>query len=275
MVLINNSRRCGMNILYSILTFQRTLRKRDILSEEQRGKITRSFTGTFRKNSESKTRRLSIMKQNRTKKTRFLVTFMLVAVALSTTCFAAEWLPWGPNHFTPYTGSIGAFSTYYSVSDLRWTEDQIREIGFDPGIGWKSLELECRPYSNNPGQDTTQVSADALWEYQGTDHLDIMTNLPNGYGEFQKNDPDDIAIVCVRLATIEPEEEYYGTIELDPKSGITFTNRRVLFESEYGRHPGEGIYDDSLPLKYEQLFNRNYDGDVVDADTYFGRYYDW
>lgn len=216
-----------------------------------------------------------MIKQNRTKKTRLLVTFILVAVVLSTTCFAAEWLPWGPNHFTPYTGSIGAFSTHYSVSDLRWTKEQILDIKSDPGIGWKSLELECRPYSNNAGQDTTQVSAGALWEYQGTDHPDIMTNLPNGYGEFQKKDPDDIAIVCVKLATVEPEVEYYGEMELDPKSGITFTNRRVLFESEYGRHPGEAIYDDSLPLKYEQLFNRNYDGDVVDADTYFGKYYDW
>lgn len=213
--------------------------------------------------------------EKKARRIKLALTLTLVSAMLTTTCLAATWYAWGPQFFTPYTGSVGAFSTYFSASELKWTSEQISDIIADWPVGWETLEIECRPYSNNAGQDTTSVSPSLLWDYQGTDHPDIMTNLPDGYGEFQSDDPDDIAIVCGRLGEVEAEEEYYGEFELEPKNGITFTNRRVLFESEYGVFFADIAYEDSLPLKYEQLFNRTSDSDVVDANTYFGRYYEW
>lgn len=195
-----------------------------------------------------------------------------LAAILSTTAFAATWYEWGPNYWTPYTGEMGAFSTSFEALDLSWSSSQIEDIKSYVGVGFKTLELECRPYSNNSGMETTPVDPNNMWYNPGKGNYDFISTLPSAEAEFQSNDPDDLAITCQRLADIEAETSYYGVFNLEPRPGITFSNRRVLLESEFGLKP---LPADSIPVAYEQVFNRTGDSNVTAANTYFGRYYSW
>ena len=203
---------------------------------------------------------------------RCSLTCVSLTLLLSTTCFAATWYAWGPNFWTPYTGEMGAFASSFEALDMKWTALQTIQIETFSGVGYKTLELECRPYSNNPGNGTTPADPNDIWVNDGQGHYDFISNLPMCEPEFQDDDPDDLAITCQRLANLEAETSYYGIFNLTPKSGITFTNRRVLLESEFGLRP---LTCDSIPVYYEQVFNSSGDSNVVAANTYFGRYYAW
>lgn len=212
------------------------------------------------------------MKNVKSKFTKFILVCGALITVLATTAFAATWYKWGPNYWTPYTGEMGAFSTSFEALDMIWSSKQIAQIKGSAGVGYKTLELECRPYSNNPGMETTSVNPNNIWYNPGTGNYDFISTLPKAEPEFQADDPDDIAITCQRLADLNAETPYYGVFNLESRPGITFSNRRVLFESEFGLRP---LTTDSIPVSYEQLFNRTGDSNVTAANTYFGRYYAW
>ena len=205
------------------------------------------------------------------KRIRVISATVVLALALAITASAATWHSWGPQYFTPYTGTMGAFDDGVKASDMMWSSDDITSIKNAGGVGFKTLEFECRPYSNNPGSETTSVDPNNIW-YNNDNQISFMSNYPSAYYEFQSNDPDDVAICVGRAADLVAETSYYGTLSLELKPGITTANRRVLLESEFGR---QLVVGDSIPTDYEQVFNRSSDSDVEAADTYFEKTYEW
>lgn len=194
---------------------------------------------------------------------RLIVICSVLCSLLTTTCLAAAtWYPWGPQYFTPHTGTIGASSTMFEVDNLRWTQEQITQIDTAGGIGYKSLELECRPFAG-----TTAVDPHTLWN---NSNVSFESNLPHCSFEFQDSDCDDIAIACNRLVEVEADTPYYGRATLTPKTGATFGDKKALFESEFGRYVGV----DSYPIAYEQVFNQTSDSNPLHAAA-FGSYYSW
>ena len=181
---------------------------------------------------------------------------VVLAVSLSVTVLAATQYNWGPQDFTPYTGSFIARDDLVSAFDMKWTNTQVSnfELGqssMSP-LSWLTTEYEFRPVGYTPQQ---------LWE-NGSERL--FSNMPSAYYEFQAYDTDDIAVCSGYAAGYEANTYYYGHLYFDETTSIPSSSTRYIFESEYGMTvPGS---DDSLPSAYEQYDLSN---------TYLNTYYSW
>lgn len=205
-----------------------------------------------------------------------VLVFALTIISASATAipFAVAWQPWGPHFYTPDQGRFIASSEGFAVQNLTWSSgdiDRIQMYFLDESI-IKTIEFECRPYSNNPGAETTPVDPNAMW-YNEKSKIKFTSNLPDAFYEFQSTvlDGDDVSIGVGNADLLVAGTKYSGTLSLTAKPNITFTNRRVLFESEFG---AKSLFD-SVPIYYEQYNNTISDSNVLAANTYFGSFYSW
>jgi len=201
------------------------------------------------------------MKQRRlVKRILAILSSITIILSMQVNASAATQYAWGPNTWTPYQGSFYASTTYVSVYNMKWNSSQVSiwELAQSGQfLTWLTTEYEIRPVNY-----TTQQ----IWVL-GSESF--STNLPAAYCEFQPDDPEDIAVCSGWAAGYVAETSYYGRLYLSAASNAP-TTPRYIFESEYGQTVP--LFDDSLPLCYEQYVSRP---GLTLPSTYFGTYYNW
>jgi hypothetical protein len=165
---------------------------------------------------------------------------------------AAAEEPWGPHSYTPYTGTMQATPTAARAFSLQWTSSQVTTWSLAQQYSTFLLvtEYEIRPVEDHP---------DTYWDYS---NYTYASNFPSAYHEYEAGtDPgdNDVAVCCGHAAGFNSTTTYYGSLGLASRSGASYYNKLLVFESEYGVY-ADG---DALPLCWEifknnALFNPTY-----------------
>lgn len=176
------------------------------------------------------------------KKTAFVFVLILsLSIFLLIPVFAATQDPWGPNWYTPYSGSMKAASGYVEAKDLYWSSSSLSTFAtLQAGTSWFLVtEYEFRPNSGHPID---------YWQNPSTS--DYFSNFPSAYYEFEGGTSDsdnDIAVCCGHVNGCYTSTAYYGRIYLNSQPGANFSSNTLQLESEYGIY----ILFDALPSNYE------------------------
>lgn len=179
----------------------------------------------------------------------------LAAMASSVMSLSASALEYDPvwqSYYVPYRGDFYADSSVVRVQNLKWTASQMEDIkDRNPLVPSPSIELEFRPAS--PVNDPHEI-----WAGKST----LSTNIPNGKFEFQADDYDDVTVVIPNIKSCTPEQGYYATQTMIPKSG-GYTNVTYNFACELGSR--SSIANDSWPIR-KSFFSQT---------ASFGHWYGW
>jgi hypothetical protein len=197
--------------------------------------------------------KLKMKRPCKLKSTLLLTCIICILIALPTTAaHAAVEDPWGPQIYTPYTGSMQAHSTAARAFALKWTSSQVNTWYYAQQAATMVLvtEYEIRPVTGNP---------DTYWD---SSNCTYASNFPSAYYEYESGtsaSANDVAVCCGYAAGFDSTTSYYGSLTLSARSGASYTNKLLVFESEYGMY----FSGDALPLQYEifknnALFNPTY-----------------
>lgn len=164
---------------------------------------------------------------------------VMVSSMMSMGASAATGYSWGPQYFTPDTGSFWANSRLVEVWNLKWNYQDLVALSNKQAEEGLDLTVE---YEFRPEADSHSIWASVR---------SFTSNLPSAFYELQVFDHDDISIGSRKVTNCSTITTYYGDLGTNPADSASVVTRNYMFESELGKW----MLVDSLPLAYERYKN--------------------